>query len=223
MRHWSLEIDEQLNVQELSQRYAYLGEPINPDDDPNFFMILKELINIHFETKYSEYDSCIIYPFYIKQFRLQSKKDRQASYVIKMDDPTFTEAEKLAFKRNSESFKISQCSKWFDAVEEYRYFKNEGGAKEVLRTFLQEPMTQTVFSINGTVRCWIHYLQGRALKTTGTPQLEHEILARQILDLFMKSCPCLYELMMEGRLSTYQLRESTEQKTVTDQSEKKEG
>jgi len=55
--------------------------------------------------------------------------------------------------------------------------------------FLPEGLTPTRMYMNGTVRSWIHYLQ---LRTGNGTQIEHQEVAKAILEIFKTEVPTIY-------------------------------
>lgn len=196
MRHWSIFCSGQLDVQELSQRYKTAGE--KPSQE-----LLKTIQSL---CKSTELSDVTIYPFFYKELRLQSKKNRQASFSldeIAVDTAKEDMDELIKMQRR---FELSQYQLFIQSIINYEKFGETKVAREVNRVFFIESMTPTTFYMNGTIRSWIHYLQSRALKTTGIAQREHEELALKMLDIFRQICPCTHELIKEGRLKSFELR-----------------
>lgn len=197
MRHWSLHQHE-LNVQELSQRYKNFGKkaPVEFSD------LIKQIC----ETK--EEITVLIYEFFYKDLRIQSKKNRQASFSIS-EMVSVGEEEKIkGMIKIQKEFEAAQYELYINAISYYRIFSEKDTAREVNRVFLPEAMTPTTFYVNGNIRSWVHYLQARAFNETGISQREHQDLAKQMFQHFSRLCPCLAELMKSGRLSSYEIPKS---------------
>lgn len=187
MRHWSLICSYALDLQEQSQRY--------------------EEVNIKSENGEVE--------FFIKEFRLPIKNNRQASF--KPDecdyDLTLVELQKklgnkvtLILKESNKMFTYRELNNVFQDKQKaicvgcYAQYQKElrmGNAKETARTILPEGGTVTEIYVNGTVRSWITYLQSRYLQQTGQPQYEHVQLAEAIAEEFKKKFPNIFAAMIE--------------------------
>lgn len=75
----------------------------------------------------------------------------------------------------------------------YKDLVDDGVAPETARSIL--PMcTMSKMYINGTIRSWIHYLQVRCDSHT---QLEHQLIANQIKDIFKIQLPTIYNAIFE--------------------------
>ena len=196
MRHWSIYCSGQLDVQELSQRYKTAGE--KPSQE-----LLKTIQSL---CKSTELSDVIIYPFFYKELRLQSKKNRQASFSLSEIAVDTVKEDMDELIKMQREFELSQYRLFIQSIINYERFSANKVAREVNRVFFVESMTQTTFYMNGTIRSWIHYLQSRALKTTGIAQREHEELSLKMLNIFKQICPCTHELMIEGRLKSFELK-----------------
>ena len=112
----------------------------------------------------------------IPDLRRQDLKNRQNS----IDD--VPQAQVAAYRR-----RISELFE--DSEHLYKEMVSNGIAKECARGIL--PMnSRTRLYMNGTIRSWIHYLQIRASAET---QLEHREIALQVMDIFEKQLPTIYE------------------------------
>lgn len=81
-----------------------------------------------------------------------------------------------------------------DAEHLYREMVSNGVAKECARNIL--PLASpTRLYMNGDIRSWIHYLQIRSGVET---QLEHRVIALNILDIFRDNFPNIYEAAFEA-------------------------
>ena len=84
---------------------------------------------------------------------------------------------------------------WFEGAQRrivteakflYSSALEKGIAKECARVLLPEGLTVSRMYMNGTLRSWIHYCQGRVHEST---QKEHRIIAEAILDILRKLAP----------------------------------
>jgi thymidylate synthase (FAD) len=73
----------------------------------------------------------------------------------------------------------------------YKSLLEVGVAKECAR-FILPLNTQTTLFMKGSVRSWIHYLQIRCDEHT---QLEHQLIAFAILDIFKTKFPNIYKAL----------------------------
>jgi thymidylate synthase (FAD) len=121
-----------------------------------------------FSQRYAQVSEKIDLP----DLRLQDAKNRQASNP--WDD---VEAKSLAQEKIAELFAKQ--------TEVYESLLAQGVAKECARSVL--PMcSPTHIYANGNIRSWIHYIEARASKDA---QGEHELLAMQVKELFVKHFP----------------------------------
>lgn len=112
----------------------------------------------------------------IPHLRRQDVKNRQNSI-----DDLSSEVVGQYYRRISELFE--------DAEHLYQEMVSSGVAKECARSVL--PLaTPTRIYMTGTVRSWIHYLEIRSGVET---QLEHRQIANEILDIFEREMPDVYE------------------------------
>lgn len=112
----------------------------------------------------------------IPDLRRQDYKNRQNS----IDD---VPKEQVAVYRR----RISQLFE--DSEHLYKEMVSNGIAKECARGIL--PInSRTRLYMNGTIRSWIHYLRIRSGAET---QLEHRQIAEDILNIFEKELPIVYE------------------------------
>jgi len=65
-----------------------------------------------------------------------------------------------------------------DVEHSYKWWLNQGVAKECARVLLPEGLTMSSLYVNGTFRSWLHYLDVR--DDPGVTQHEHVMLAREI-------------------------------------------
>ena len=65
-----------------------------------------------------------------------------------------------------------------DVEHSYKWWLNQGVAKECARVLLPEGLTMSRLYVNGTFRSWLHYLDVR--DDPGVTQHEHVLLAREI-------------------------------------------
>jgi thymidylate synthase (FAD) len=65
-----------------------------------------------------------------------------------------------------------------DVEHSYKWWLNQGVAKECARVLLPEGLTMSSLYVNGTFRSWLHYLDVR--DDPGVTQHEHVLLAREI-------------------------------------------
>jgi thymidylate synthase (FAD) len=76
-----------------------------------------------------------------------------------------------------------------DSEHLYQEMVSSGVAKECARNIL--PLcSPTRLYVNGTIRSWVHYLQ---LRSGNGTQLEHQQIARSILEIFKENLPCVYQ------------------------------
>jgi len=109
-----------------------------------------------------------------RDVRLQDKKNRQNSV------DGFSKMRQLQFQDN--------CREHADISENvYRWWLDEGGAKECARVFLPEGLTMSKLYVSGTLRSWIHYLDVR--DDEGVTQYEHVLLARKIREALTPAFP----------------------------------
>lgn len=113
----------------------------------------------------------------IRDTRLQDTKNRQNSIATEDD-------------RLRADWEAMQEATWELAHSNYEKALEAGIAKEQARALLPEGMTRTKMFVNGTIRSWIHYLQLR--RENGT-QLEHQDIAKQIMEVFKQQLPTIYE------------------------------
>jgi thymidylate synthase (FAD) len=127
-----------------------------------------------FSQRYSEVTNYINY-----DARRQDSKNRQNS----LDD--LSEETKVWFKKLQEEV-------WTKSLSYYRQALDHGIAKESARLIL--PLnTESRLFMSGTVRSWIHYLN---LRTGNGSQLEHSLIANEIMDsIFKKNFPSISEAM----------------------------
>jgi len=112
----------------------------------------------------------------IPHLRRQDLKNRQNS----INDLTAEEVSGF-YRRISELFEESEHL--------YMEMVSAGVAKECARGIL--PLnTRTRIYMNGSIRSWIHYLQIRSGPET---QLEHRQIAQEILAIFERELPDVYE------------------------------
>jgi len=108
----------------------------------------------------------------LPDLRLQDAKNRQAS------NPWEDCAEKdIAKEKIAELFEKQQ--------EVYDYLLEQGVAKECARSVLPICAPTHIYA-NGNIRSWIHYIEARATKDA---QGEHEELAKQVKEIFIKHFP----------------------------------
>ena len=74
----------------------------------------------------------------------------------------------------------------------YKLALSEGIAKEVARKILPEGMTPTRLYMKGSVRSWIHYVEGRTYKGT---QLEHRLVAESVKEIFKQQFPTISKVI----------------------------
>ena len=89
-------------------------------------------------------------------------------------------------------FKKAQIANWDYAHNLYRKAINKGVAKECARVLLPEGQTPSRIYMSGTIRSWLHYLD---LRIGNGTQLEHQEIADQIKQIFMKELPNVAEAM----------------------------
>ena len=112
--------------------------------------------------------------FVYREFRTQHPTNRQLSVDVPEDDP------------RHKMWKDKQEAVLAAVVDAYTWAIANGGAKEVARVVLPEGLTPSRLYMNGTLRSWIHYCQGRVHEST---QKEHRIIAEAILDILRKLAP----------------------------------
>lgn len=81
---------------------------------------------------------------------------------------------------------------WEEAIGNYKHAIKMGIAKECARALLPEGLTPSRMYMNGTIRSWLHYLDLRCGNGT---QLEHQEIAREIREIFIKELPAIAEAM----------------------------
>lgn len=123
--------------------------------------------------------------FILREFRLQDKKNRQASIDVDFDDA-------IAIEWRERQLRLLEIVK-----NDYKWCINNGGAKECARVILPEGLTPSRLYFNGTVRSWIHYLQSRLHEST---QKEHRIIASEILDILRTVAPVTMEAFFPNEL-----------------------
>lgn len=123
-----------------------------------------------FSQRYSSIEQDLEIPL----LRRQDLKNRQNS-INDLDDDLIDELQ----TEITEHFKKTK--------DLYKKLLNKGVAKECSRMIL--PMSSpTKLYMNGTLRSWLHYIQ---LRTANGTQLEHMLIANQILEIFKTACPIL--------------------------------
>ena len=108
----------------------------------------------------------------IPDLRLQDEKNRQASTTWEDE-----EAKSVAQAKIEELFK--------QQAEVYEWLLSQNVAKECARSVLPICAPTHIYA-NGTIRSWIHYIEARANKDA---QGEHEELAKQVKEIFIKHFP----------------------------------
>lgn len=112
-----------------------------------------------------------------RSVRLQDTKNRQNSV------DGFSKMRQLQFEDN--------CREHADMSENiYRWWLDEGGAKECARVFLPEGLTMSKLYVNGTIRSWLHYFDVR--DDPGVTQWEHVLMARAIRDVIAPKFPTIF-------------------------------
>jgi len=112
----------------------------------------------------------------ISQARSQDDKNRQNTH----DDMP---------QSDKDWFEATQNESWTQDLQRYKEALGRGIGKEQARVFLPEGLTPTRMYMNGTVRSWIHYLQ---LRTGNGTQIEHQEVAKAILEIFKTEVPTIY-------------------------------
>lgn len=124
-----------------------------------------------FSQRYSE-----VQEFIIRELRRQDDKNRQNS----IDD--FDDGAKAMFERD--------CQDVINfANTKYKYWLEQGAAKECARVFLPEGLTMSRLYMAAPVRTWLHYLDVR--EGNGT-QLEHIQVANAIRSALHEEEPDLF-------------------------------
>lgn len=120
----------------------------------------------------------------IPHLRRQDTKNRQNS----IDD---LDSEQISgyYRRISQLFE--------DAEHLYHEMVSTGVAKECARNIL--PLaTPTKLYMNGSLRSWIHYL---LLRESHGTQMEHQIIAKQIKEIFCNEFPIIGEAAFQAETS----------------------
>lgn len=112
----------------------------------------------------------------ISAARSQDHKNRQASH----DDMN---------QETKDWFNQIQQTNWDIALNDYKMALDKGIAKECARVLLPEGLTPSRMYMTGSIRSWIHYL---TLRTGNGTQLEHQVIAKGILDIFKTELPTIY-------------------------------
>ncbi len=127
-----------------------------------------------FSQRYSSIEQDLEIPL----LRRQDLKNRQNS-INDLDDDLIDELQ----TEIKEHFKKTK--------DLYTKLLNKGVAKECSRMIL--PMSSpTKIYMNGTLRSWLHYIQ---LRTANGTQLEHMLIANEILEIFKTACPILGKIL----------------------------
>lgn len=132
-----------------------------------------------------------------RSFHFQEFSQR---YSEAMDDPILSEARLQDTKNRQNSLPcedgkinkewlFAQDTIWNLCWGVYQSALKMGIAKELARKLLPEGLTRTKMYMAGTMRDWLHYL---AIRTEKGTQLEHRILAKEILVQLTNSCPELF-------------------------------
>ncbi len=79
-----------------------------------------------------------------------------------------------------------------DVEHSYKWWLNQGVAKECARVLLPEGLTMSSLYVNGTFRSWLHYLDVR--DDPGVTQHEHVMLAREIRKVLEPIMPTILGL-----------------------------
>ncbi len=79
-----------------------------------------------------------------------------------------------------------------DVGHVYKWWLNQGIAKECARVLLPEGLTMSSLYVNGTFRSWLHYLDVR--DDPGVTQHEHVILAKEIRKVLEPIMPTILGL-----------------------------
>ena len=79
-----------------------------------------------------------------------------------------------------------------DVEHSYKWWLNQGVAKECARVLLPEGLTMSSLYVNGTFRSWLHYLDVR--DDPGVTQHEHVILAKEIRKVLEPIMPTILGL-----------------------------
>jgi len=112
----------------------------------------------------------------ISQARSQDDKNRQSTHDDMPQD-------------DKDWFEATQKESWTQDLKRYKDALDRGIGKEQARVFLPEGLTPTRMYMNGTIRSWIHYLQ---LRTGNGTQIEHQEVAKAILEVFKTEVPTIY-------------------------------
>jgi len=108
-----------------------------------------------------------------REIRLQDQKNRQNSI----------ESDELDHEGWAED--IDTVSR--DTEHFYRWWLEQGVAKECARSILPEGLTMSTLYVQGSLRSWIHYLEVR--DDPGVSQWEHVLLARKIKEALAPAFP----------------------------------
>ena len=116
----------------------------------------------------------------IPQIRRQDEKNRQNS----IDDVS----------QETTSYYKDRIEKHFkESMELYESMLHSGIAKECARAVLPAS-TGTRMYMSATLRTWMHYIDLRSANGT---QLEHQMIAKSIRDIFIEQCPTIARAMWE--------------------------
>ena len=108
-----------------------------------------------------------------REARLQDLKNRQNS--IEVEDNSL-----------QQQWMGQQDSVYLAAVKAYTWAIEMGIAKEQARAVLPEGLMESRLYVNGTLRCWIHYIE---LSQANGTQKEHREIARACADAITKIFP----------------------------------
>ncbi len=108
-----------------------------------------------------------------REARLQDSKNRQNSIQ--------TSDEKLKDWFNSAQSQVKANTEWY-----YREALKLGIAKEQARVLLPEGLTPTKMYMNGSIRSWLTYFN---VRTGNGTQLEHQEIAKSLVELFKEVMP----------------------------------
>lgn len=116
-----------------------------------------------------------------REIRAQDKKNRQNSLFDK-NLPHLSWSDDVYYLRGL-------------AERLYRWYLNQGVAKECARVLLPEGLTMSKLYVNGTLRSWLHYLDVR--DDEGVTQWEHVVLAREIKKILAENLPSIFKVENE--------------------------
>lgn len=125
-------------------------------------------------------------------FRLKADKNRQSSSeIINLEEIKLSSSTQDDIGVFGDNMKEIVAEYLNSSRKIYNLLLEKGVAKECARMLL--PLTtQTVLYMKGSIRSWIHYLQ---VRDDEHAQLEHQLIAKEIKAIFLKSFPYISEAL----------------------------